>query len=44
MMLEATLNKLQQMKLSGMAEALIEQSQSTLYSNLSFEDCSLIAR
>lgn len=38
MMLEATLNKLQQMKLSGMAEALIEQNQSAIYTNLSFEE------
>lgn len=38
MMLEATMNKLQQMKLSGMAEALAEQNQSALYSNLSFEE------
>lgn len=32
MMLEPTLTKLNRMKLSGMAEALLEQSQSTLYS------------
>jgi DNA replication protein DnaC len=38
MMQETTLNKLHQMKLSGMAEALAEQSQSAMYSNLAFEE------
>lgn len=38
MMLEATLNKLHQMKLFGMAEALVEHNQSAMYSNLSFEE------
>lgn len=38
MMLETTLNKLHQMKLSGMAEALAEQNQSAMYSDLSFEE------
>jgi DNA replication protein DnaC len=38
MMLEVTLNKLQQMKLHGMAEALVEHNHSALYSNLTFEE------
>jgi DNA replication protein DnaC len=38
MMLEPTLTKLNRLKLSGMAEALLEQTQSTLYSGLSFEE------
>jgi len=38
MMLETTLTKLNQMKLSGMAEALTEQNQSAMYSELSFEE------
>ena len=38
MMLETTLTKLGQMRLSGMAEALIEQSQGVMYSELSFEE------
>lgn len=38
MMLEATVSKLNQMKLAGMAEAFIEQTGSTLYSNLPFEE------
>jgi len=38
MMLEPTLTKLHQMKLSGMADALIEQNQNTQYSGLSFEE------
>jgi DNA replication protein DnaC len=38
MMLEATVNKLNQMKLVGMAEAFIEQTQSVLYSTLPFEE------
>jgi len=38
MMLEPTLTKLHRMKLSGMAEALIEQNQNTQYSGLSFEE------
>lgn len=38
MMLEMTLTKLNQFKLSGMAEALIEQTQSTIYSGLPFEE------
>jgi DNA replication protein DnaC len=38
MMLEATLAKLNQLKLFGLAEAFMEQSQSALYSNLSFEE------
>jgi len=38
MMLEMTLSKLHQMKLSGVAEALVEQSQSAMYSNLPFEE------
>lgn len=37
-MLEVTLNKLHQMKLSGMAEALVEHNQSAMYSNLPFEE------
>lgn len=38
MMLEMTLGKLHQLKLSGMAEALTGQTQSTMYSELSFEE------
>jgi DNA replication protein DnaC len=38
MMLEVTLSKLHQMKLSGMAEALTEQNQSAMYSDLPFEE------
>lgn len=38
MMLEATLSKLNQLKLYGIAEALAEQNQSTLYAELSFEE------
>lgn len=38
MMLEMTLTKLNQLKLSGMAEGLSEQAQSTLYSELCFEE------
>lgn len=38
MMLETTLSKLHQMKLSAMAEALTEQNQSTMYAELPFED------
>ena len=38
MMSEITLTKLNQLKLSGMAEAMIEQAQSTLYRDLSFEE------
>jgi DNA replication protein DnaC len=38
MMWEMTLNKLQQMKLSGMAEALAEQNQSAMYSDLAFDE------
>jgi len=38
MMLEITLAKLNQLKLAGMAEALVEQTQSTIYSGLSFEE------
>lgn len=38
MMLEPTLTKLHRMKLSGMAEALVEQNQNTMYSGLSFEE------
>jgi len=38
MMLEMTLSKLHQMKLSGVAEALVEQSQSAMYSNLPFDE------
>lgn len=38
MMLEMTLGKLNQLKLTGMTEGLIEQAQSTLYSDLSFEE------
>jgi len=38
MMLEVTLNKLHQMKLSGMAEALVEHNRSAMYSNLPFEE------
>jgi DNA replication protein DnaC len=38
MMLEATLTKLNQLKLTGMAEGLSEQAQSTLYGELSFEE------
>lgn len=38
MMLEMTLGKLQQLKLTGMAEALGEQAQSTLYTELPFEE------
>jgi DNA replication protein DnaC len=38
MMLEMTLGKLNQLKLSGMAEALAEQTQSTIYTGLSFEE------
>jgi len=38
MMLEMTLGKLHQLKLAGMAEALTGQAQSTMYSELSFEE------
>mgnify|MGYP001558005252 CR=1 FL=1 len=38
MILETTLTKLNQLKLSGMAEALTEQTQGTIYTNLSFEE------
>ena len=38
MMLEVTLNKLHQMKLFGMAEALVEHNHSAMYSNLPFEE------
>lgn len=38
MMLEMTLGKLHQLKLTGMAEALTEQAQSPLYGDLSFEE------
>jgi DNA replication protein DnaC len=38
MMLEATLAKLNQLKLHGLAEALIEQNQSSQYGDLSFEE------
>jgi len=38
MMLEMTLGKLNQLKLSGMAEALTEQTQSAIYTGLSFEE------
>jgi len=38
MMLEMTLQKLKQMKLFGMAEAIVEQNQSAMYSNLPFEE------
>ena len=38
MMLEPTLTKLHRMKLSGMIEALTEQNQRSLYSELSFEE------
>ena len=38
MMLEATLSKLSSMKLSGMVEALVEQTQGAIYSDLPFED------
>ena len=38
MMVEITLGKLHQLKLSGMAEALSEQSQSPLYGELAFEE------
>lgn len=38
MMLEATISKLSSMKLSGMVEALVEQTQSVIYSDLPFED------
>ena len=38
MMLEETLNRLRQLKLHGIAEAMIEQNQSTMYSDLSFEE------
>lgn len=38
MMLEMTLGKLHQLKLTGMAEALSEQAQSVMYGDLSFED------
>lgn len=38
MMLEMTLQKLNQMKLFGMAEAIVEQNQSAMYSNLPFEE------
>jgi DNA replication protein DnaC len=38
MMLEITLGKLNQLKLYGMAEALNEQTQGTMYSGLSFEE------
>jgi DNA replication protein DnaC len=38
MMLEITLGKLNQLKLYGMAEALTEQTQATMYGGLSFEE------
>jgi len=38
MMVEMTLGKLNRLKLSGMAEALIEQTQSTIYSGIPFEE------
>jgi DNA replication protein DnaC len=38
MMLEMTLGKLNRLKLSGMAEALTEQTQSTIYTGLAFEE------
>lgn len=38
MMLEMTLDKLNQLKLHGMAEALAEQTQATMYTSLSFEE------
>jgi DNA replication protein DnaC len=38
MMLEITLGKLNQLKLYGMAEALTEQTQGTMYGGLSFEE------
>jgi DNA replication protein DnaC len=38
MMLEMTLDKLNHLKLSGMAEALTEQAQSAMYGELSFEE------
>ncbi len=38
MMLEMTLGKLNQLKLSGMADALTEQTQSSIYTGLSFEE------
>jgi DNA replication protein DnaC len=38
MILTATLDKLHRLKLSGMAHALEEQSQQTIYGELSFED------
>ena len=38
MMLEMTLGKLNQLKLFGMAEALTEQTQSPIYTGLSFEE------
>jgi len=38
MMLEMTLGKLNQLKLSGMVEALTEQTQSAIYTGLSFEE------
>lgn len=38
MMVEITLGKLNQLKLHGMAEALNEQMQATMYSTLSFEE------
>ena len=38
MMLEVTLNKLHQMKLFSMAEALVEHNHSAMYSNLPFEE------
>lgn len=38
MMLDMTLSKLNQLKLTGIAEALTEQTQSTIYSELSFEE------
>jgi len=38
MMLEITLGKLNQLKLYGMAEALTEQTQATMYASLPFEE------
>jgi DNA replication protein DnaC len=38
MMLEATLAKLNQLKLHGLAEGLVEQNQSSQYGDLSFEE------
>jgi DNA replication protein DnaC len=38
MMLEPTISKLNQLKLYGIAEALIEQNQSTMYAELSFAE------